>query len=409
MTLHDRVPVEPLTPERLERLERRVVAAAGPALARPARHALWPWGLTLAAAAAGALAVYAFRPAPPAPPPAPIAVTTDARGATLDLGEAQIVAGPVTRYDVIRGRAGGAIDLRLDHGVVHLDVAPRQGRAPLWVHAGDVGVRVVGTAFTVTRAPGDGEVTVEVAHGTVEVHRAGAIDAVTDGQRWSSDDGTVIAIAGPVKDDTANAGAGTDTLAAPLGADDRHTPDLATGPSIDVAVLGGRTTTVPGAGSGSDKVNPRGDARPIGDRGGSSKPVDVPVPPEDMVDIRARIRGQSLAPGMSVAGATAGERVGELRRLMTVSRGAAAATALYSLARAQHVELGLHAEAVKNLDAYLNRFATGAELEEVRWLRLRILCRGAFTDECRAAAHTYAERYPGTTRGDIADVVKQTP
>ncbi len=40
MRLGDRVPVDPLTPERLDRLERRVVAAAGPALARPARPAL---------------------------------------------------------------------------------------------------------------------------------------------------------------------------------------------------------------------------------------------------------------------------------------------------------------------------------------------------------------------------------
>ena len=111
MTLADKVPVESLAPERLERLERRVVAAAGPALARPQRPTLWPWGLALAGAAAGAIAMYAMRPAPPSPAAPPLAVATDARGATLTLGDATILAAPDTAYDVVR--ADGGVDVRL--------------------------------------------------------------------------------------------------------------------------------------------------------------------------------------------------------------------------------------------------------------------------------------------------------
>ncbi len=411
MTLGDRVPVPPLAPERLERLEQRIVAAAAPALARPAKHALWPWGLSLASAAAAALAVLALRPVPTPPIVPPLVVSTDARETIIELGDATLAAAPATRFDVVR--IGGGIDVRLDHGAVRLDVAPRPGRPPLWVRAGDVAVRVVGTAFTVARAPGGGEVTVEVEHGVVEVHRAGATAPVSGGQQWSSRDGTVIATAGT---DITSPGADRSAAAAAaaigdgrLGADDRHTPDLATGPALEVAVLGSRDAHTPGGSGGAiDRVPPRatGARPPHGDRRGSAAPTDLPPAPAG--DLHTRIRTQPLTAAVAVPGATAVDRAAELRTLVAASRGAEAATALYGLARTQHVELGRHGDALRSLDAYLTRFPSGAELEAVLWLRLRILCRGTIDDACRAAAHTYATRYADTARGDIADLVKNS-
>ncbi len=395
MRLGDRVPVDPLTPERLDRLERRVVAAAGPALARPARPALWPWGLALASAAAAALAVIALRPAAPPPPAgAPVAVTTDDRGATLALGEATLVAGPETAFELVR--EDGGLEVLLDRGQIHLDVTPRRDRPPVWVRAGEVAVRVVGTAFSVRRGPG-GEIAVEVIHGTVEVHRAGAIAAVSGGQRWSSRDGAVLALAttgAEVAAGPAGAPAGRDaTGAAGLGRDDRHAPDLATGPAIDVAVLDERRSPIalPGPSAGDRG----GDREPGGrtPRAARVDPATVHAPAAPAGDLRAEIRAQRLAPATVDGDADAATRAAALRRRAATSVGAEAAAALYALARTEHLDLGQHGPALRTLDAYLKRFPGGAEREAVDWLRLRILCRDQFDDRCRAAAYAYVDRH----------------
>ncbi|MHC8310607.1 FecR family protein [Pseudomonas sp. GT1P32] len=54
--------------------------------------------------------------------------------------------------------------LYLEQGQLYLDVAPDKER-PLWVHAGDATVRVVGTGFDVRR--GEKQLVVSVAHGQV--------------------------------------------------------------------------------------------------------------------------------------------------------------------------------------------------------------------------------------------------
>jgi hypothetical protein len=393
VTLRDRIPVEPLSEERLDRLEQRIVRAAAPALARPARHPLWPWGLALASAAAAALAVYALRPVPPAPHAPAFVVSTD-EGATLELGEASIRVAPHTRFDV--SRAGGGIDVRLDHGSVSLDVAPRRGRPPLWVHAGDVGVRVVGTAFTVTRAPGAGEVGVEVEHGTVEVHREGQIAAVTGGQRWSSRDGTVIAMAKPVPAPVPAPGA----VSAPdpagpgrIGAAGSHTPALATGPEVggDVAVLEGRRGSSPGSiPGGSATAGGRTGSRRTGD----PKPVTPPAP-DPIGDLIRDIYAQDVAPGVAADGATPEERVAALRKRSAEGKGDDASAALYSLARTQHIELRKHRDALRTIDMYMTRFPRGAEREAAMWLRLRLLCGSKITDACREAAHAYIQTSSG--------------
>jgi len=291
-------------------------------------------------------------------------------------------------------------------------VAPRQNRPPLWVHAGDVGVRVVGTAFTVTRAPGAGEIEVEVEHGTVEVHRAGTIAAVTGGQRWSSRDGAVLAAA-PVdtSSSTASSTSSSTTAAASaagsgrIGASDSHTADLATGPAIDVAVLTDRRPTVPLTGVPTAR-NANGSTTEVRTPRDRTATTPAPVVAADPIaDLHRAISAQPLAQAMSVSGDTADARAASLRALAATSRGTEAASALYDLARTQHVELGRPADALRSLDAYLTRFPRGAEIEDVMWLRLRILCRGPIGDACRAAAHSYAKRDDNEKRRKLAVLI----
>ncbi|HEX4454931.1 MAG TPA: FecR family protein [Kofleriaceae bacterium] len=72
----------------------------------------------------------------------------------------------------------------LERGAAWFSVAPRGGRAPFIVLAGETMVRVVGTRFRVVR---NGERTdVAVEHGTVEIQFRGQLTAVAGGQTWST-------------------------------------------------------------------------------------------------------------------------------------------------------------------------------------------------------------------------------
>ncbi len=413
MTLRDRIPVEPLAPERLDRLEQRIVRAAPPALARPARAPLWPWALAATSAAAAALAVVALRrPAPP--PAAPIVVMTEARGTRLDLGDAVVEVGLATH--VVISRLAGGVLVELDAGTVALDVAPRADRPPLWVKAGDVGVRVVGTAFSVRRESTSAEVEVIVVHGTVEVHRAGEVRRVGGGERWSSTAGAAMAATLPPH--ASGTSGGPDGVGgsardprAPLPPDDRGgTAGLPARSPVEVALLDERrapvrppSTTGPGTATGTGSAR-----RPHGPGNGSGTTAG-PAPADPLGDLRARILGAPLAPGLTTASRTPAEAAAEYQRRFLTGRGAEASAALHALARTQHLQLGKEAEAVRSLDAYLRRFPQGPELEAVLWLRLRILCRRSFGEPCRVAAHAYVARYPGTDRGGLARRVTDTP
>ncbi|MBZ0235109.1 MAG: hypothetical protein K8M05_22465, partial [Deltaproteobacteria bacterium] len=139
-------------------------------------------------------------------------------------------------------------------------------------------------------------------------------------------------------------------------------------------------------------------------------PDDVPA--ETPGDLRSLMRKQPLAPAMATTASSPQARAAELSKL-GFSMDPNAGTALYSLARTQHVDLGQHAQALRTLDAYFRRFDRSApDFEAARWLRLRILCASSFDAKCRAAAHTYATEYPDArpdSRGGIADRIKNTP
>ena len=390
MSLRDRVPVEPLAPERWGHLEQRIIAHAGDALDQPARRRVWPMLAALGVAGAVAAAAFALRPAP-ARAPAPLVVTADARGAHVELGDAVIDAEPGTRFQVTR--PDGGVRVELAAGAVALEVAPRRDRPPLWVIAGDVSVRVVGTAFTVRRDP---EVSVTVSHGVVEVDRAGAAVAVRAGERWTASGVVALVSVDPaLRVDPAAAGG---AIAARAADDDALA--LSATPAVDplarrrVAVV---PTTTARSADGTDATD--GTARPATPRPTPPRPAPAPAAPPG--DLRAAIAAQSIPPAPPSAASSPADAIAVFQRELAGARGAAASSALWGLARSQWAA-GKHADSQKSLDLYLRRFTSGAEADAVRWLRLRLLCARQFDDTCRAAAHTYATSAPDGPRRDLA-------
>ena len=116
----------------------------------------------------------------------------------------------------------------------------------------------------------------------------------------------------------------------------------------------------------------------------------------------------STTPATPATTATgAAEAIAEFQRASTASRGPAAASALWGLARTQW-KAGRASDALRSLDGYLRRFPAGAESDAVSWLRLRLMCDRSFDDACRAAAHTYAARTTDPTRRALAVRVTDT-
>jgi len=145
-------------------------ALAG-ALAAAASLALfWRFGLSHDEAAPNADVVAQAAPAAVSAPAAPRhearIVSTDAPTETT-LGEAAITLAAHSDVAVAGSDADGWL-VRLDAGQVDCKVAPRRGRPPFVVQAGDTKVSVVGTRFTVTRAGSAARVSVSEGHVQVD-------------------------------------------------------------------------------------------------------------------------------------------------------------------------------------------------------------------------------------------------
>jgi hypothetical protein len=191
------LPIVPLSEERWARFERDLftavdggAAASGappPRLAdRPRRR---PWraaALAVIAAAAIFLAVVGgwqlrAHTSGAALASGPTRMVSGSSPSHLPLGDSVLDLGPATAV-VATGNDDHGVVLVVERGSVTCTVAPRAGRPPFVVQAGEVRVRVVGTRFSVTRV-GDGA-RVDVDHGVVEV--SAGVDRVTlrDGQSW---------------------------------------------------------------------------------------------------------------------------------------------------------------------------------------------------------------------------------
>ena len=114
---------------------------------------------------------------------APSLIVTPVGGSSrFTVADAVIDAGGDTSVEV-KHEPGGATALLLTRGSVDCDVAPKPGRAPFRVLAGDVTVEVVGTRFAVTRV--GAKVRVDVTRGKVHVKSRTEERLLEAGASWT--------------------------------------------------------------------------------------------------------------------------------------------------------------------------------------------------------------------------------
>lgn len=181
-------PVDPMSDLSWARIERGLwstldAAPPLPRAAAPASHR-GRWMIVPGAVAAIAALWLVTRAAAPAPNDhvAPARVVSGASTSTLTLGDAYVTLDPESA--VLVNHDPHAPVATLERGGASFAIAPRAGRPPFVVVAGDTQVRVVGTRFRVARELD--VVTVEVEHGVVVVRHRGSEVQLRASERWSS-------------------------------------------------------------------------------------------------------------------------------------------------------------------------------------------------------------------------------
>lgn len=399
-----KITVETLDDERYARIENQVMAAfrahtADGALRRPWHQRLRRFAPVLALACAVALFYLGTRwPRPDGgmgqrtdiAHEQSARIATDGAGTThYRFGDAELTVGPDTVLDIrreISGPAAGTVHVELSAGSIDCQVDPVPGRAPFLVHAGDVQVTVVGTAFRVER---DQSVRVSVTRGKVRVDTAGGSQLLGAGESWSGP-ATLLAAA----DD---AGAGTGAGVA---------PDMPAGDREHGREHEARAPDAPE----HEGSRPRGTrARSENARNTSTRPKPGKRTAEqrELVNDKPE-RGRPPAGNEDLAALMAVEKDDakaalERYREYALGRGDEAEFALYSQAYLQHLILGQSRAALATLNHYQRRFARGAHRESALWLRIHILCdRSDDLEKCRAAAHTYLSRFPNGRHRKLA-------
>ncbi len=137
------------------------------------------WGVAVLGAATLVVVVWTRTPGSDARGSARI--VTGESGSQLTLSTAAVGVDANSIVEVFDKQEDG-VRLVVERGAVACDVAPRHGRPPFVVDAGDVHVSVVGTRFVVRRTADSARVHVE--RGTVMVSRWGRTWAVTAGHDW---------------------------------------------------------------------------------------------------------------------------------------------------------------------------------------------------------------------------------
>lgn len=425
--LRDKIRVEPLDERRYERLEQRVMAAyegiayeyAEPP---PWHHRLWRLGRVMAPALAVAavllVAYFGLRASsepesvqPVARTGAPARLITDDTGeTTYHIGNAEITVAASSTLEIRRepvakaAAPGEAIHVDLLTGTIDCDVEPLADRPPFIVHAGDVDVTVVGTAFRV--AYENGTVRVSVVRGRVQVTDPSGSRMLGAGESWSSD--VQVATAGGQTQDS--------------GSDIRLPGRQSSGPvAVDAdegrGHLRGRTATSPSGTSGksdrdganSDRSRKRSGRKARKSRGKRSAGAGSGEIKERRELKQARPPRGKPPTGHAELTAIMADELDDPRaavdRYLKVARGrggAAAEFALYSVAYLQAMKLGRRSATLATLKHYQRRFARGTHREWVLWLRIRMLCAGSDRNACRAAAHSYLKDFPAGKYADLA-------
>lgn len=203
MSARAKPPVQPLSRPAWDRIESRLferldrgehLLPAEPA--RPERRPVRLWASVAGLAAAAALALWwqtrepaevAQHAAPPAAvaerpaPREPAHIVTTYAPTRTTMGEATLTLAAQSEVHVDGSDNEGWL-VRLDRGEVECEVAPRKGRPPFVVQAGETRVTVVGTRFTVER---DGfGARVSVSEGRVQVSSGAEHVSLGPGDEW---------------------------------------------------------------------------------------------------------------------------------------------------------------------------------------------------------------------------------
>lgn len=352
--LGDKVPVEELSADRIDRIEGAVLAAYRATDSSRAPRG-WGWlrlSVPVVAVAAVVALVWFARAGGDAPTAAhPTHVVAADGGSTIDLGGASVQLSPGAEIDIRREHGG--IQVALARGTIECEVEPRKARPPFVVEAGTVDVIVVGTRFRVAR-DGD-DVEVSVTRGKVRVEAAGDSELVAAGQVWAAGR---VATAGLAPADPEAHGA-----------------------------------------------EPARDAESAGAAGPAVAAAEPPAAAAETVPPvrRKPVRPRSPRPERKTAPATGGDGFAGYGPPTLVAPSAEPGSAnregVYAAAFTAYRARD-RAEALARLDYFDRRFDTkGAFTEAALKLRIRIECTRA-SSGCRKAAYRYLERYPN---GDYRD------
>jgi hypothetical protein len=405
MKLIGKVPVEPLDDERLTNIERNLVVAVSDmrAPAPTTRRALAFAAVAMAIALAG-FAGWKLRKAPATETtPQSLVMKSDAKGAMLDLGDAQLASMPGTEVRIDRSPSRTSIEMT--GGALSLTVEHKPGRL-LVVRAGDTEIEDVGTQFSVS-FDGKSHVEVRVTEGEVKVRRAGKDFAVTAMNAWTTELGTTTiaqldtaaaAVAqvdsspGDIDPnlDSAQDVRGTTVRDARVGSGasgSAATSNAATGSAATGSAATGSAATGSSSGSGNGSVGKKphlagpANARKALDKWPYTAPIDVGT--EDMKAATSIY----------------------LERIQPLPEGEERAMLLYSIAvvqhRAKHDKAALH-----TLTAVTKRNGGESKAYKAgRWLEVRIRCLSSFDDACRIAAERYRNQFPSGSETGIVDQI----
>ena len=354
---HVEVDVEPLVDPRWSRIERGMFAK----LDRPADHVaggrvsgrrLWIGGAGLLAAAAVTLVL--GRSSIGLRSRDPVRLVTTSSPSRFTIGESSLWIEPSSLV-LVSGDDEHGVDVVLDHGKVTCEVAPRRGRPPFVVDAGEVRVQVVGTRFAVARSA---ETSVDVDHGVVEVAVGGVVTVLHDGERWPAGASPVASAppaTGPsqvVVGDSAAAAAEAPALAADVPVPRAPPFRRATLPAAGTWAGAGSPSAPPGGGVSSG-APPGASPPPDGAATGASAPASPS--PQQVFESAAHI--ERTRPDDAAA----------LYRGLASGGTAWAGSALFALGRLE-ADRDHRAEAMRLLDEYLARYPRGINVDDARGL-----------------------------------------
>lgn len=328
----------------------RFFFARGPVTGRARQWpALGAWA-ALAVAAVVAIVLTTHRAEDAGRSAAPARIVTDESGARLSVGPNVLEVAPRSAL-LVTGTPDGEILVVLERGASRFEVAPRRGRPPFAVQAGDTRVEVVGTRFEVSREGDSARVRVE--EGVVRVAAPGGSRTLSAGEAWPPDE--------PAATRPASAAAGEAQTVPVTRRDDSPRELTGTDPTSTPRVARPRREPARAEREPESSVPPahEGIGSPVRGDEPAARAAPVPVP-------SSRERFESAA----ALERRDPDRALALYRELAAGSDAWAANALYAQARLE-LELGRRAAAKRLLAEYLRRFPRGPNAEDARELLAR--------------------------------------